>query len=163
MSNKMKVITINDSNIKDVFGRLKKFFYNKNHTGFESWHNFDCGFKKKHINRYITLKDDKEYKCYTGNIYPSPLLVSLGCFHDEYYISIKLDYENILHLDIGDKICFLSNRIIVRTKSFINHKYVYETIQALPMTPEKNKSLEDHSLRMHKLHDSLYENDEYTW
>ena len=132
---KMKAITITEKNMKSVYGKLKKFFYNNNQTGFEEWHNFDCGFKK-HISPIIQIGENK-----IRNVlkYPSPNAIEYrhkgtvpGIGYS--YISLMLTATNRDSLHIEDKIAFCGNRIIYRTKCcWGDHKYIYTTFQVLPM------------------------------
>ena len=106
----MKIITITEENMKSIHGRLKKFFYNKNHTGFEEWHNFDCGFKK-HISPLIYIGNDKIRNVHE---YPSPNFIeykSIGTVPDIRcsYILIGLTESDGDSLHIGDKIAFCGN------------------------------------------------------
>ena len=128
----MKVITISEKNMKEVYGRIRKFFYNKNNTGFISWHNFDCGFKK-HI---PALKfDDGERVIHK---YPSPNDVMLLQMGGNSYIGLRLTATDGMSLACGDKIAFVGNRIICRKEWFLdNHKYVYDVFQAIPMSNDK--------------------------
>lgn len=129
---KMRVITITESNIKTIYGRLRKFFYNNNHTGFEEWHNFDCGFKK-HISPIIYIGKDKIRNV---NEYSSPDAVEFikdGTRGSS--IILRLTATNGDRLKCGDKIAFCGNRIIYRTKCFFGcYKYIYTVFQVLPMT-----------------------------
>lgn len=134
----MKVITITKDNISEMYSRLKKFFYNKNRTGFEEWHNFDCGFKK-HINRYITLDGVKEEIC---NYFPSPESVEL-IEKGNTWIRIVFTANNIDMLEVGDKIAFLSNRIITKKKWHIASlgKNIYTVYQVKPMSEEQQSRI----------------------
>lgn len=131
----MRVITITEKNIKSVYGRLKKFFYNNNHTGFEEWHNFDCGFKR-HISPIIHIGKNKVRNIHK---YPSPDAIKYnhkgtvpGIVHS--YVLLILTAVNRDALHIGDKISFCGNRIIYRTESSLgNCKYIYTVFQVLPM------------------------------
>lgn len=151
----MRVITITEKNMKSVYGRLRKFFYNKNHTGFEEWHNFDCGFKK-HISPLIYIGKDK-----IRNVlkYPSPDVVEYnpkgtvaGIGYS--YISLRLTASDGGSLHTGDKIAFCGNRIICRTKGFFGgYKYIYTVFQVLPMvqsTQNKMKAWAEQEAAMYK-------------
>lgn len=139
----MKVITITENNIKEVYGRLKKFFYNSNTTGFEEWHNFDCGFKK-HISPVIYIGKDKIRNI---NTYPSPNNVKYmskgsvpGISYS--YILVRLTATNSFSLQPGDKISFCGNRIIYRHKSILrDHNYTYSVFQACAMRKDRQKEL----------------------
>lgn len=129
----MKAITITKENIGWVYSRLSKFFYNKNRTGFEEWHNFDCGFKK-HISRYITIDGEKEEIC---NYFPSPELIEL-VEKGNTWIRIVFTPNSIDTLEVGDKIAFLSNRIIIKNKWGITPlgKNIYTVYQVKSMSEE---------------------------
>ena len=130
----MKVITITEKNIKEVYGRLKKFFYNNNHSGFEEWHNFDCGFKK-HISPLLHIGKDKIRNV---NNYPSPDAIEYNQKGTGSYIILRLTATDGDSLHIGDKIAFLGNKIIYRTKGFFaGHKYIYTVFQAASMSDEE--------------------------
>lgn len=140
----MKIITITEENIKSVYGKLRKFFYNNNHTGFEEWHNFDCGFKK-HISQMIYIEKDK-----VRNVlkYPSPNAIKYR--HKGTVPSISYSYISLMLtatdediLQVGDKIAFCGNRIVYRTKYFWgNYKYIYTTFQVLPTEESKQHEVE---------------------
>lgn len=168
----MKAIVITKNNIKDVYGRLRKFFYNKNKTGFESWHNFNCGFKK-HISRYITItiRDDeysKEEKCKISIMYPAPEEIELCNYRKEYiicgekrdsvpYIRMHITATDSTRFDVGDKIAFCGNRIIHKSKLFDD--YVYQVYQATPMSEHEQNILKECAKRESQFYDSLYEDD----
>lgn len=141
----MKVITITENNMRDVYGRLKKFFYNNNRTGFEEWHNFDCGFKK-HISPEIYIGEDRIRNV---NTYPSPNAIKYqetGTVAGINYSYIVLNFTASEgdSLRCGDKIAFCGNRIIYRTKCvWGDYNYIYSVFQALPMskTEQDNKRL----------------------
>lgn len=132
----MKVITITEKNINDVYGKLCKFFYNNNSTGFESWHNFDCSFKK-HISRYIYKYPKLRGETIRiSHSYPAPEKISLGANK----IVVSLTAGEGYTLDCGDKIAFLGNRIIQRREwGYSEEKYVYEVFQALPMSKQEQE------------------------
>lgn len=133
----MKRITISEANIKDIYTRIRRFFYNNNRTGFTSWHNFDCGFKKR-INKYININGEKVD---TSQNYPMPLEVTL----DKNKIYITMTAGSGTRLSIGDEIAFLSNRIILKQKwDFSLNKteeYIYTVFQAKPMHETTQKML----------------------
>ena len=159
----MKIITITEKNMKSIHGRLKKFFYNKNYTGFEEWHNFDCGFKK-HISPLIYIGKDK-----IRNVlkYPSPDAVEYnpkgtvpGISYS--YISLRLTASDGDSLHIGDKIAFCGNRIIYRTKcSWGNHKFIYTVFQVLPMKKEKQNQMKLWAEREEAMYEADYYADYY--
>lgn len=155
----MKVITITEKNIKSVYGRLRKFFYNNNHTGFEEWHNFDCGFKK-HISPFIYIGDEKIRNI---NNYPSPNSIeykkkgTVSGISDD-YILLRLTASDGDSLHIGDKIAFCGNRVIYRTKcSWGGHKYIYTVFQVLQMTMDKQTKIKEWA----EMEESIYEADYY--
>ncbi len=166
----MKAIVITPNNIKDVYGRLRKFFYNKNKTGFESWHNFNCGFKK-HISRYITISDDdypKEEKYKISIMYPAPEEIELCNYHKEYvifdekrdsvpYIRMRITATDCTVFDVGNKIAFCGNRIIHKSKLF--DEYVYQVYQATPMSDHEQNILKECAERASQFYDSLCEDD----
>lgn len=122
----MKVITVTEKNIKDVYARMKKFFYNKNYTGFTSCHNFDCGFKKR-ISKYIEIDGEK---ISVERQYLAPLKMFLE--NDTIYINLNV--IDGCHLTCGDKIAFLGNRIMFRnTWRLMGSNYVYHVFQATPV------------------------------
>lgn len=155
----MRVITITEKNMKSVYGRLKKFFYNKNHTGFEEWHNFDCGFKK-HISPLIYIEKDKIRNIHK---YPSPDSVEYnpkgtvaGISYS--YILLRLTASDGDSLCVGDKIAFCGNRIIYRTKGFFGgHKFIYTVFQVLPMEKRKQNQMKAWA----ELEEAMYEADYY--
>lgn len=159
----MKVITISEKNMKSVCGRLRKFFYNKNHTGFEEWHNFDCGFKK-HISPLIYIGKDK-----IRNVlkYPSPDAVEynpkgtvLGIGYS--YILLRLTASDGDSLRTGDKIAFCGNRIIYRTKcSWGKHKYIYTVFQVLPMEERKQNQIKAWAEQEEAMYEADYYADYY--
>lgn len=127
----MKVFTITKENIKDIYGRLHKFFYNKNKTGFIVWHNFDCGFKKR-IRPVICLSCPNSkgvFKYRTMIKYPAPTMLQLV---ENERIRLLITTGESDSLKIGDKIAFCSNRIIYRTECTWDkkrHKYIYSVFQ----------------------------------
>lgn len=136
----MRAITLTEKNIKSVYGRIRKFFYNNHLTGFECWHNFDCGFKK-HISPIIYTGEGK--KINVKREYPSPKYIEYRRkgtvpYFNYSYISLMLTATSGDSLRVGDKIAFCGNRIIYRTKFFCgNHKYIYTVFQVLPMEESK--------------------------
>lgn len=155
----MRVITITEKNMKDIYGRLKKFFYNNNKTGFEEWHNFDYGFKK-HISSEIYIGEDKIRNVLT---YPSPNSIEYnpkgtvpGISYD--FISLHLTASDGDSLRCGDKIAFCGNRIIYRTKcSWGSYKYIYSVFQVLPM----NKAEQDAKRLWAEKEMEMFESDYY--
>ena len=134
----MKTITLTEDNIKQVYGRLRKFFFNKNGTSFESWHNFDCGFKK-HISPYIMIAGSKTR---IVHVYPTPDSVE---FIDKNggMIIIRLTEDEAASLEVGDKIAFYGNRITYRQKWIHgSHDYIYSTFQVLPISEIERRSSE---------------------
>lgn len=151
----MKVITITAGNINYVYGRLKKFFYNRNRTGFLSWHNFDCGFKK-HIDPNIYLETDGN-KVPTFHEYPSPDDVKLVKNGEYSYIVMHLMPGYGSSLKCGDKIAFCGNRIITRSEFFFDHKYIYSVMQVLPMNESKQRKMRSYA----EMEEAAYEEDYY--
>lgn len=155
----MRTITITERNIKSVYGRLKKFFYNNNHTGFVEWHNFDCGFKK-HISPIIYIGKDKIRNVHQ---YPSPNAVKYrhkgtmpGISYS--YISLMLTAADGDSLHIGDKIAFCGNRVIYRTKcNWGDHNYIYTVFQVLQMEENKQNQMKLWAER----EEAIYEADYY--
>lgn len=144
--------------MKSVYGKLKKFFYNNNQTGFEEWHNFDCGFKK-HISPIIQIGENK-----IRNVlkYPSPNAIEYrhkgtvpGINYS--YISLMLTATDGDSLHIGDKIAFCGNRIIYRTKwIWGNHEYIYTTFQVLPMDKTKQRQMKYWAERKEEIYEAGY-------
>lgn len=129
----MKVLTVTEKNFNFIAGRLMKFF---NHKNFVSWYQLSGGVKKRistTINRedmtchYSNVKFEVGEDLFTGN----PVMV--------YYLSHN-DTGSII---IGDKVAFLGNSVIIRTRynSYIDEidlifcnkvaidKYLYECFQ----------------------------------
>lgn len=138
----MKALLITENNMKEVYGRLRRFFYNNNNTGFEEWHNFDCGFKK-HISPMIYIDNNRIRNIHK---YPSPDVVEykkkgavIGIGYS--YILIRLTATDVTSLQCGDKIAFCSNKIIYRTKcTWGDYKYVYSVFQVLPMSKTEQEA-----------------------
>lgn len=153
----MKVITITSENINDVYGRLHKFFYNKNRTGFEEWHNFNCGFKK-HISPYIYIDGKKER---VVNVYPSPDEVELVIRGGQSWIVVRLMSGHGFVLQCGDKIAFCGNRIIHRSKWMFGG-YEYEVFQAYKMSEEKQQTMKYYAEMEHKAWENEMMEDEWS-
>lgn len=150
----MKVFIVTENNIKEIYGRVYKFFYNRNKTGFACWHTFDCGFKKK-ISRYIAL-DTQKKDTDTYYKYPSPLEVKLN--DEQNRIIIYLTATDSFSIKPGDKIAFLGNRIIHKEKWIIRgYDFVYTVYQVLPMNDHEQKSIH----LAHERMDAVYRNDFY--
>lgn len=162
----MKAIVITPDNIKAVYGRLRKFFYNKNKTGFESWHNFNCGFKK-HISRYVTIRGDeylKEEKCRISIMYPAPEEIDLLNYHKEYIIHgkifdsvpcirMRITATDCTLFEVGDKVAFCGNRIIHKSKLF--DEWAYQVYQATPMSEHEQFILKDSAERQSEIDNSF--------
>lgn len=133
----MRSITITEKNINEICGRLRKFFYNNNKTGFETWHNFDCGFKKR-IDPNIEIAGEKIRNIIS---YPAPLSISLETsLFGSKHIIIHYTAEDSESLQIGDKIAFCGNRIMMRQKWCLSdYKYVYSVYQVKPMDLKQQK------------------------
>jgi len=141
----MKVFTVTEDNIKEICGRVRKFFYNRNETGFASWHTFDCGFKKR-ISRYIALDGPKK-DVDTYYKYPAPLEVKLN--DDQDRIIVYLTASDSFSIKPGDKIAFLGNRIVHKEKWIIRgHNFIYTVYQVLPMCIHEQRSIHDIHERM---------------
>lgn len=157
----MKVVTITEKNIKSVCGRLKKFFYNNNHTGFEEWHNFDCGFKR-HISPLIYIGNNK-----IKNVlqYPSPETIEYkqkgtvsGISYS--YILLRFTASDGDSLHIGDKIAFCGNRVVYRTKCFWgDYKYIYTVFQVLPMGEDRQNQMKIWAERESVMYEADYYSD----
>lgn len=150
----MKTITITERNIKSVYGRLKRFFYNNNHTGFEEWHNFDCGFKK-HISPIIYIGKNK---IRNTNEYPAPDYIEYNSKetksalrNNSSYISIRFTKTHGTCLYVGDKIAFCGNRIIYRSEEIGGeHKYCYSVFQVLQMGEYKQRQIKCNAEREYR-------------
>lgn len=131
----MNKVIITESNYKQVFGRLKKFF---NHDDLMTWHQFDCGMKKRigHTIRFDGIAK-LSIPPHTANvmhrIYRSKHHVSDTKFFFEY--STDNDYyydefENVSVISLGDEVWFIGNRVIIKRKAyFTNHRYLYMCYQ----------------------------------
>lgn len=147
----MKVFTVTDDNINYIFGRVVKFFYNNHETGFESWHSFDCGFKK-HIPRKILI-DGK--KVSTGIHYPKPLKISAysrgrvtpggNDILESIIINLTATDNDSIH--IGDKIAFMGNRIILRQKWLFtkDNNWIYTVYQVKPMRHDAQIAMHEYA------------------
>lgn len=135
----MKVITITENNMKEIYGRLNKFFHNNNATGFEEWHNVNCGFKR-HISRDMYVDGRK---INISARFPAPDIRI-----DQKSPSIIMEFTvlKVESLNLGDRIAFCGNRIILCTKeTFFDEKLnCYTVYQALPMTQEAQEKMRRH-------------------
>lgn len=133
----MKIIKITEKNLEQIYGTMKKFFYNKNKTGFTSWHNYDCGFK--HIKK--TVKDKELGKISTEHIYPAPRLFELD--KKMKLIRIHLISGEGFCIRIGDEVALMSGKIIIKTKEVFlpNYHYCYEVFQAKKLTVNDEKNI----------------------
>lgn len=134
---KTRAITITKANINSIYGRMKKFFYNNNNTGFTSWHNFNCGFKR--VNPIVEISGDKMR---LERTYPAPLKVALSKNYEKQpEISVTLTAADGFVLGIGDKVAFCGNRIIIRDEFYNGFRkpidYCYMVYQAFPMSIEE--------------------------
>ena len=116
----MKGITITKENLNYVLGRLNKFFFNNNHTGFSVWYNCNCG-SKKHIEPQL------------GNIdYRKAESISV----DFNSVTIWLSGYDPYNFNIGDKIDFRNNKIIHKAEWFFNNqptrRFIYTVFQVKP-------------------------------
>lgn len=154
----MKVITITEENIKSVYGKLRKFFYNRNQTGFEEWHNFDCGFGR--ISPYIHIDGNKIRNIHK---YPAPDEVmyypkgTVPGISSYGYIVIRLTATDCDSLRCGDKIAFCGNRIVYRTKATYSfrHRYIYSVFQVLPMSKRKQEQKKWYAEQEAKMYERL--------
>lgn len=129
----MKIITVNEKNITSVYGKVKNFFQNKNHTGFEAFHNYDCGFHK--------VKPMEDVKNPIRE-YPDVLEVKLLKFLDKWKIDIKLTAMSMITIQDGDKIAFLGNRIIHKDgDNFPLKRYQYTVFTQKEMSMETCQKL----------------------
>lgn len=161
----IKVITVTDNNIRDVYGRIKKLFNNRNRTGYIEWHNFNCGFKKR-INPYIEIDGGKVR---TDNKYTSSVEVEMDREHrtsrgkDAYaaYIRVKLGPGCADIIQIGDRVAFRGNHLIVREPwDFIMEAgYIYTVYQAIPMSLEEQEELDNEMQFQQETEERLYEDD----
>lgn len=137
----MKTIIVTKQNIKEVYGRLRKFYNNKNSNGIIEWHNFDCGFKK-HISPYINIggKQVRVENKYSGNV----KLRLEGMDKSEPYIIIGFSATDTGVVKVGDKLAFLGNRYIHREDWVFKHEYsyIYSTYQLVKMSYEEKASLD---------------------
>ena len=136
----MKNFTITETNLSEVYGLLRKFFYNNKGTGFVAWHNFDCGLKNvksSFVARDKTLITTKQK-------YHAPISIELD--KKMKLIRIHLIVGEGFCIDIGDKVCFLSGKLIIRTEEYFipEHNYCYQVFQVLPLS---NDDESDISLR----------------
>lgn len=124
----MNTFELSEKNILHVGGMIKKFF-NK-HKNFIAWHQFNCGMKKRigyDIN--IRMPGDTEDMFVSTNrkVCNIECKINKNC---SYPISIGYidNYEEYcgFGLKVGDKVSFIGNRIMFRTKEpFGNGKYRY--------------------------------------
>lgn len=148
----MRVVTVTKDNINEVYGRLKKFYNNKNHNGIIEWHNFDCGFKK-HISPYIIIDGEKVR---VENKYSGKVRLKLEDSGKEPYIVIDFSATDIGSVKIGDRIAFLGNRYIHREDwwSKREYSYIYSTYQMIKMDDNEKESLDYHAAMFAEMNES---------
>lgn len=160
-------ILVTENNINEIYGRLKKFFYNKNNSGFITWHNYDCaGFKGK-IKKTIDLSDSMLKHDYVKieREFPAPLNIALKtknpdeCIYKT-YILCSLDANHGLAIYLGDRISFRGNKIIIRGHAlsiFDNKKYLYSVYQMIPMSKKVQDEMHDKAEYEKQLYDEEFE------
>lgn len=162
----MKAIRITENNIKEVYGRLRKFFYNNNRTGFIFWDNLDCGFKK-HIKSFRSTKSyrstikDYNFEIPIYSKLPSPDSVDFVQNNEQpemNHIFIRFTDMEFEYLEIGDKIAFCSNKIIIKSE-WLEKRVMYKVYQATPMTDEEQHNLKVLAKQEHE----FYKNDFYDY
>lgn len=136
----MKVITITENNIKEIYGRLNKFFHNNNATGFEEWHNVNCGFKR-HISRDMYIDGRKILNMSAK--FPAP---DIRIDQKDLTIVVEFTALKSENIQIGDRIAFCGNHIILCTQeTFFDEKKIFYTVyQALSMTQEAQEKMRRH-------------------
>lgn len=126
----MKPIIVTEGNLQYIYGRVRKFFYNRNRTGFSKWSSFDCGFKKN-------LRSFSK----NGMDFISPKFVKIDShkdipgISDKPFILIKLVPNAEFAIRIGNRVAFCGNRIIVQNNHCypFEHNFEYEVFQVLPV------------------------------
>lgn len=125
----MRVITVNNKNITSVYGKLKKFFCNKNHTRFEAFHNFNCGFH--HIS---PMPEDypgeadiiREYPC----TMPSEVILR-PCYLDKNKMIIVVSSCSII-IEEGNQIVLSGDRLIIKSGWFYEDVHMYTVVTKKP-------------------------------
>lgn len=106
----MKGIVLTERNINQIHGILKRFFFNNASSGFSVYKSLDSG--KKRVRRLSYLFGEG---IDTAISYPAPLSVVLEDNRITAYFG-AIDFT----IALGDKISFKSNRIIVKTKGYVD-------------------------------------------
>jgi len=115
---------VTEKNIHVIYGKLKRFFYNKNDTGFIMYHNFDCGWKNikpYHIKQKIIKPD----------------YVELDKINNTRFIRITLQNGvSGFAIELGDRIQFFGNKIIFQSKCkhFGGNDYSYEVFEQVELS-----------------------------
>lgn len=137
----MQAITITEKNIRQIYGRIRKFFYNRHSTGFDEWHNFDCGFKK-HISPNLLIEGKKTR---VVNHYPAPEEIEFVDANGGRII-IRLTEMDGDMLECGDRIAFYGNRIIHQKKwIWSDMNYIYTTYQVAQMDKNTQEQIKMHA------------------
>lgn len=142
-------IIVTPENIKAVKGMLEKFFYNKNKNGFNEWHNFDIGFKKRFKPYAIKscLDENEIIVCKNKYIAPQEIVIREPNENYPYHnIAIIFTDSEIQLISVGDKIMFMNNRFVHCEKWYNpdNHDYIYTTYQMTRLREhEKRKIAQD--------------------
>lgn len=117
--------TVTLGNIDSVCGRMKKFFWNNNETGFETWHNFDCGWR-----------NIKPY-CERRLIAP-PTKIEIDSMFEDTFIRVALSATSTFIVKVGERINFSSNKIIIQSKwNITSYSYVYSIYQCAKMSKKQ--------------------------
>lgn len=140
------MIKITIDNYKQIFGQIKKFF---DHEDLITWHQFDCGAKKRigHIIQMSPLVIEGKVLEPGGpfntmhRMYSVKSSVSDQHFFVEYDMTEhasydwdtgEIDHDCMVSIAIGDEISFLGNRILIKKEYPIpchRHQYIYEVFQ----------------------------------
>ena len=107
----MKKILITKENYPWVYSRLDRIF---SHEKIIAWFSYDCGMNKR-----FKPKRPQEWPRRGGkyiiNIAGVKRVKFHGDNHPRYYIDTGIGAETIV---IGDVVCFLGNRVIIKRKHF---------------------------------------------
>lgn len=117
---------VTEQNIKSIYGRVRKFFYNRNSTGFVNWHNLDCGWKN--IKQYQDEDFGGEFE---KDIIPAPQKIEFEDKMGEPFIRINFSAGEGSLIQIGDVISFRSNKLITKCKWILHdgYNYIYTVFQ----------------------------------
>lgn len=156
----MKIITINKGNIASVYGKLKKFFCNKKHTGFETFHNFNCGF-----HNISPMLNCPTYKADTTKEYARVSLSGVvlrpsNVYKGRMVIQVKLSEANSIIFNEGDKVAFLGGCLIHKSKWIGKNIYQYMVIMQKAMPLEKEFALKEKAVRQKKAQEEYWEEQE---